>query len=234
MVYFECGRCNETFKKPKVAKHLASCGSQRVSCIDCLTSFMPGEWENHVTCISEAEKYQGKLYEGKNKVPKGQQKQCAWTECVQNAKEGSPSNLKHYFEKLQTFDNVPRKYNAFVNFMKNSVRIYDNKAVEAIWAAIQKCQETTRAVAPATEKLPSDQPQRKRWAGWEEEAKDLLQRNNGEMPWKRICTELSGRYTFVMSNGAVKKRSEEEIALTALASLPERWLSSEDNFVRLR
>ena len=36
MVYFECQKCNETVKKPKLARHLQMCGSGYVSCIDCL------------------------------------------------------------------------------------------------------------------------------------------------------------------------------------------------------
>jgi len=234
MVVFECERCNESLKKPKVAKHISMCGTSRVSCIDCCKTFGLGEWEAHTSCISEAEKYQGKLFEAKNKVPKGQQKQSAWTECVQKAKESSPAALRADFEKLEQFDNVPRKYKAFANFMKNSVRIWSQNNINAIWEAIQKYIEESKPENPKPEPENIPQPNRsKRWLGWEEEAKDALQRNGGEMPWKKLRIELSERYTQLMASGTVKKRSAKEIELLPLASLPESWLREEDNLVRL-
>jgi len=65
MVSFVCDECQETVKKPKVPTHLSRCGSYSVSCIDCGKSFGRNEFNGHISCITEDEKYQKALYKGK-------------------------------------------------------------------------------------------------------------------------------------------------------------------------
>ena len=64
MVSFICDECQATLKKAKVASHSWQCSSHRFSCIDCGDSFDPRTAAAHLSCISEAEKHQGKLYRG--------------------------------------------------------------------------------------------------------------------------------------------------------------------------
>ncbi|KAJ4459846.1 putative cell growth-regulating nucleolar protein [Paratrimastix pyriformis] len=68
MVTFCCDCCNASLKKGKVKQHLQSCcrGSS-VSCIDCGKVFQGFDFEQHNSCISEAEKYQKGLYRPKQK-----------------------------------------------------------------------------------------------------------------------------------------------------------------------
>ena len=50
------------------------------TCIDCMTVFYGDEYMKHTQCISEAQKYQGNLYDpsADNKIKKGAVKQDDW------------------------------------------------------------------------------------------------------------------------------------------------------------
>lgn len=61
MVSFSCESCNETIIKKKVAAHLGRCRAP-VSCIDCSETFSGQTFKDHNQCMTENEKYQGKLY----------------------------------------------------------------------------------------------------------------------------------------------------------------------------
>ncbi|TCD68260.1 hypothetical protein EIP91_011226 [Steccherinum ochraceum] len=64
MVSFQCDACSDVVKKPKLDKHAQMCHSS-FTCLDCTTTFNgPAQWKGHITCISEAEKYQKGLYKG--------------------------------------------------------------------------------------------------------------------------------------------------------------------------
>lgn len=82
MVSFVCDACGQTVKKQKVEKHYQSeCRNCSVlSCIDCGKDFPGDSYASHTSCISEAEKYQGKLYKAKDKLNKGERKQQEWLE----------------------------------------------------------------------------------------------------------------------------------------------------------
>lgn len=69
MVSFVCSSCQATLKKAKVRAHLARCRGP-VSCLDCSVDFAGDAYERHTSCVSEAEKYQGKLYKGDGKKQK--------------------------------------------------------------------------------------------------------------------------------------------------------------------
>lgn len=57
-------------KKPKLDAHARSCYAASYSCLDCGIHFQGTNYRSHTSCISEDQKYQGKLY--KEKKPKGQ------------------------------------------------------------------------------------------------------------------------------------------------------------------
>lgn len=61
--------CQSTLKKAKVQSHSYGCSSRSFSCIDCSVTFDTRSYQQHNSCVSEAEKYQGKLYKGKKHVP---------------------------------------------------------------------------------------------------------------------------------------------------------------------
>lgn len=67
MVSFVCDQCQQTIKKPKIVQHFSSCYTNTVSCIDCSESFNQYDVQSHNSCVTEAQKYQGKLYAGNKK-----------------------------------------------------------------------------------------------------------------------------------------------------------------------
>ena len=56
--------CGDVLTKPKLDKHRAMCHTS-FDCIDCSKRFeSPADYKGHTSCITEAEKYQGALYNG--------------------------------------------------------------------------------------------------------------------------------------------------------------------------
>ncbi|KAL6950320.1 hypothetical protein ACO0OE_000797 [Hanseniaspora uvarum] len=77
MVTFNCEVCNETVPKKQTEKHFYKCRDAYYTCIDCNKCFddYDGLYKKHTQCISEDQKYMGKLYQDKNK--KGNKKDTA-------------------------------------------------------------------------------------------------------------------------------------------------------------
>ena len=80
MVSFICDACGNTVKKNQVEKHYQTvCRNCSVlSCIDCGVDFPGDAYASHTSCITEAEKYQGHLYQPNDKENKGEAKQRQW------------------------------------------------------------------------------------------------------------------------------------------------------------
>lgn len=154
MVCFECGRCNETIKKPKLAKHLLYfCRQASVTCIDCNTVFAWDAWEEHTKCISEAQKYQGNLFQAKESQNKNQKKQEGWIERVEEIIEDPSSGIapetRNLLKKLLGFSNIPRKQKPFCNFAKNSLNMWDDRKIDLMWQVIVVATKKPEASPPA-------------------------------------------------------------------------------------
>lgn len=91
MVSFSCESCNETMVKKKVQQHLNRCHAA-VTCIDCSVTFPGTDFKNHNQCITEAEKYQGKLYQPKVKKVVPQKPETTEAKKVQPASPISESS----------------------------------------------------------------------------------------------------------------------------------------------
>lgn len=238
MVCFECQRCNETVKKPKLARHLETCGSSYVSCIDCSKVFAWNEWEGHTSCVSEAQKYQGSLYQAKESSNKGQVKQDAWVENVQRRIEDPSAAMaqqtRGLLQRLMGFTNIPRKQKPFSNFVKNSLKIWDDKKIEEMWEVVAAANPGPGAKAKPAEPAQADgQSQGKsqpRWSGWKRALDEELTSQGGELPWKRLRDLLVQRY---QATGTANGASEEDLGYQALACIPEGYCSHEDEVVRL-
>jgi hypothetical protein len=63
MVTFSCDLCADAVKKPKAVQHMMRCRAT-MTCVDCGKVFDSNSVNLHNSCVSEAEKYQGKLYAG--------------------------------------------------------------------------------------------------------------------------------------------------------------------------
>ncbi|KAL5286460.1 LYAR family protein [Megaselia abdita] len=144
MVFFTCNNCGESIKKPSVAKHyMQKCrgAEKNVSCMDCQKDFRGEEYDAHTRCISEEEKYSGKDYVPKENKNAGQKKQDSWMEIVR-AILGSKdyalsSSVRGAFQKLQHYDNVPRKQAKFQNFVKNCLRM-DPRDAQNVWKILSQ------------------------------------------------------------------------------------------------
>ncbi|KAF2280876.1 uncharacterized protein EI97DRAFT_389005 [Westerdykella ornata] len=71
MVSFSCENCGDVLTKKKLDPHRNQCYGASYTCLDCMVHFQGTSYRSHTSCISEDQKYQGKLY--KEKKPKGQQ-----------------------------------------------------------------------------------------------------------------------------------------------------------------
>eukprot|EP00929_Paragymnodinium_shiwhaense_P005009 TRINITY_DN10638_c0_g1_i1.p1 TRINITY_DN10638_c0_g1~~TRINITY_DN10638_c0_g1_i1.p1 ORF type:complete len:251 (-),score=96.50 TRINITY_DN10638_c0_g1_i1:396-1148(-) len=249
MPVFECQKCNETVKKPKLGQHLMRCGAPWfVTCIDCNQTFNWDTWESHTKCISEAQKYQGHLFTEKESTNKGQKKQDQWIDAISNvvedASSGIAADVRQLMTKLLGFDNIPRKQKPFGNFVKNSLKLWDDKKIEAMWKVVEQAGNAAKAAAEKAKaeeaaakakaadwKAAAEEANGKgKWAGWKRALDDELKTAGGELPWKKLRKALVKQYQESGMNGA---SSEDILGAQALAAIPESYLSKKDDLVRL-
>ena len=148
MVYFVCMACQETIKRTAVDKHCLRCRDcWELCCIDCNKVFEGEAFRAHVTCISEAEKYQGKLYK-----PKGGGKvtpQMAWMETLSKVAGNPPAGLSRGAHSLLgglgRMESVPRKQKKFLNICRNSFRSSQPAVIEELWNILSKAFEENRS-----------------------------------------------------------------------------------------
>jgi cell growth-regulating nucleolar protein len=144
MVFFVCDGCNETLKKNQVDKHAGRCRTcYSVTCVDCNQTFPGDEYVSHVTCVTEAEKYQKTLYQQKKSTKLNPQELWAMTiqEAVTNV-EKAPKNIQHFIPMIAECGNVPRNKNKFINFAKNSLRLNSLPILESIWNFLETFKST--------------------------------------------------------------------------------------------
>ena len=96
--------------------------------------------------MTENERYGGKDYV--EKASKGEGKQRAWIQMITDVMEKatlSPS-AGRIWTQLENggFENIPRKKAKFVNFIQNSMRTGDKKAIEEIWSVFEQSFKQTR------------------------------------------------------------------------------------------
>jgi len=136
MVSFICDACGNTVKKTQVEKHYTTVcrGCSVLSCLDCGVDFPGDAYQAHTSCVTEAEKYQGNLYQARDKENKGEVKQKEWLKSVHETSNfTSDPKLRGLLKKLSAYSNIPRKKKKFENFCKNSVNVYDSKTLDQLW-----------------------------------------------------------------------------------------------------
>lgn len=138
MVFYTCSGCGESLKKNKVENHCYQCrGCEYLTCIDCNTDFYGDDYRKHTSCITENEKYSAKGTEFK--ANKGDVKQQQWlqnVESVMSSGKNLSKKARDLIDNLKNYDNIPRKRAKFLNFVRNSLRIYDNSLGEEVWEAL--------------------------------------------------------------------------------------------------
>lgn len=148
MVFFTCNACGQSIKKNKVEKHYqVECRNCEIlSCMDCGKEFAGDEYLSHTSCISEAEKYQGALYSESNKgQPKGEKKQQEWLERIRKSvvSAGTNPRIANLLERIADYPNIPRKKAKFVNFVKNSLNVRDDRTLDQLWEAFDAAAKPT-------------------------------------------------------------------------------------------
>lgn len=106
-----------------------------VSCMDCSKEFWNDDYQEHIKCISEEEKYSGKDYKPRPGQNKGEVKQDTWLQQVDTAIKSSSASprLRQLLERMKDYPNIPRKQAKFLNFIKNSLKIFDPQLGMALW-----------------------------------------------------------------------------------------------------
>ena len=219
MVWFEC-ECGESLKKPSVAKHLQHrrCGS--VTCVDCSTTFYGTDYEKHIKCVSEAQKYMGKLY-NEDSVAREGAKQDNWLTAVSEVLSSYQGPLRFYVDRLQQYDNIPRKQKPFENFVINSLNLKrEPSTATQLWKIIEPC------VKKPSQNQTSTAQQSNGWKSYEEETLDVLNRNGGSLPWKLLQAHLAKRRKTTHPT-----EDFEQIRTDVLANIPSQFLSETSNLV---
>lgn len=91
--------------------------------------------------MTEAERYEKTVYRGPKKgdvnakSSKKMSKQERWLQCVSDAAETAPAELRPHFERMAMLDNVPFKPKQFRNFAMNSLPRGANqqKTIDDMW-----------------------------------------------------------------------------------------------------
>ncbi|KAJ7372343.1 hypothetical protein OS493_019788 [Desmophyllum pertusum] len=173
MVSFICNACGQTVRKTQVEKHYQNdCRScDALSCIDCGKDFHGDEYVAHTSCITEAEKYQGKLYKPKEKQNKGEHKQQEWLKQVREATSNTADpRLTVLLERISEYSNIPRKKAKFQNFCKNSVNVRDISTLDKLWEIFSE----------STKQSPQDDQASSNGVGSHEESDNKVDGRDGD------------------------------------------------------
>lgn len=220
MVWFDC-ECGESLKKPSVAKHLLHKRCSSVTCVDCNTTFFGNEFEAHIKCISEAQKYMGSLYQADSKREGA--KQDDWLTAVTKTLNEYQGPLKYLVDRLRQYDNIPRKKKAFENFVANSLNLRRDPATLAkLWALVESCASKGADNSSQTRMTPLE------WKSFEQETIEILKRAGGSMTWKLLQANLAKRRKVCFPN-----EDYDRIRVEVLANIPDNFLSDSSNIVKM-
>ncbi|XP_067634403.1 uncharacterized protein C16C10.8 [Eurosta solidaginis] len=144
MVFFTCNHCGDSVKKAAVEKHYnTKCrgATESVSCMDCLQDFYGKNYVAHTKCITELQKYSGKDYVPKEARNRNVKKQESWMDIIRAILDSNEYKLsglaRSAFERLQNFENVPRKKAKFQNFAQKCVHMPMRLSAE-VWSVLEK------------------------------------------------------------------------------------------------
>lgn len=275
MVYFTCNHCGEALKKQAVEKHSFKCSRNIfVSCIDCQKdfkvwkkkarlegfffikkdfSFQGKEFDTHIKCISELEKYSGKDYVPKANLNKGAKKQEAWLEVVRNiqaSKRNISQSVNSILSTISKHDNIPRKRTPFIRFLQNSFRYMKMSDIEAAWGLLEEeilkaratngssttnghAQNGTKRKAeerdeePTAKKAKSDETETT--FDWSETIKDIILSKNNQIKVNKLKKKVFNKYKNFYNVSAITDKFEKKFT----KRMHKLGLIVEDDTVRL-
>lgn len=140
-------------KKNQVDKHASRCRScHAVTCVDCSVTFYGNDYAEHITCVSEAEKYEKTLYKAKATKLNPQDAWNAQIETACSKADTAPVTVRPHLQRLGELNNVPRNKKKFINFAKNSLRLYSDNVLEALWTYLDTYRVELKKEAAAPKK----------------------------------------------------------------------------------
>merc|ERR1712186_17595 len=73
------------------------------------------------------------------------------------------------------------------------------------------------------------------WKGWKRAIDEELYAAGGALPWKKLRAKLVARYNKAMAavGGTSHNDCDDQVGYSALANIPEAYLSKQDRLVRL-
>jgi len=199
MVSFICDACGNSVKKSQVEKHYQNqCRNCSVlSCIDCGVDFPGDSYINHTSCITEAEKYQGHLYQAKDKENKGEVKQKEWLKHVHGASNViQDPKLKGLLKRLSAYSNIPRKKKKFENFCKNSVNVYDSKTLDQLWELFNTKNETPSKDSDSDQKT-------------QDNGSELSEKSSSTVTDETVLVDTPSKDSECVSNAPKKKKKKK-------------------------
>lgn len=111
--------------------------------MDCNETFGRQSYKVHATCVSEAEKYEGRTHMPKKKRRAQDDWQSLLATCAQLP--NAPPEVAPHLPRLAELSNVPRNEKKFLNFMSNSMRIRDGKVALRLWQFLTAERDLARA-----------------------------------------------------------------------------------------
>lgn len=102
------------------------------------------DYRTHISCVTEAERYEKSLYKGQKNSNKKNIKlspQQSWIQLVQKSADTAPYKVQHILKKIIDLgDNCPRKEKQFHNFVANSLSLRNGEdLITEVWNYLQKC-----------------------------------------------------------------------------------------------
>ena len=145
MVVFICEGCQDSFNRPKVRNHLerGRCQGAHVSCLDCGKHFDGVTVEQHISCVSEQEKYTG--HAKKNKF-------AGYVEEALASLQGPAKGWLELAINKVGIESLPKRKPKFVNLCKNirGTNGVDLETIDVIWAAIDTARQASIEAAKST------------------------------------------------------------------------------------
>jgi cell growth-regulating nucleolar protein len=163
----------------------------------------------------------GKLYQADSNKREGA-KQDDWLSSVTEALTKYQGPLRYLVDRLQAYDNIPRKQKAFENFVANSLNLKrDPATVTKLWQIVEPClKRSTGSDSTASKNAPVA------WKSYRDETLDILNRSGGSLPWKLLQANLAKRRKATHPN-----EDYETIRVNVLANIPSEYLSEKTNLV---
>ena len=146
-------------KKNQVDKHAARCRScHAVSCVDCSVVFYGNDYAEHITCVSEEEKHHKTLYKAKAAKLNPQEAWNAQIETATSKADTAPATVRPYLQRLGELNNVPRNKKKFINFAKNSLKLYSDNILEALWNYLDTYRVELKKEVPTPKEKKVEEP----------------------------------------------------------------------------